>query len=203
MRQVFVAQRHRLQIGLFVMAVLVAGAGSAAVDPGDAHPTGPNLLTNPGFDGDVSSWLGPATWDSRHDAGGNRDSGSLRLSRPRTSSNSCATEEQCLAVNPGTYELSGKALVLAGDSNGSASLRLHFCATTDCMCSPLSFGGSLGLVRGRQDAWLPLTTGPLVAPAGTQSAGILLLACPEKDLVEADFDDMVFRRVPTATNPPK
>jgi hypothetical protein len=56
--------------------------------------------------------------------------------------------------------------------------------------------------RRGQSAWTTITTGPLAAPQDARSVGVVLIACSARDVIEADFDDLVFQRVSPATNPP-
>jgi hypothetical protein len=186
------------------------GWTGASVTADEVKPANGNLLVNPTFDGGVNDWAGSATWDPRHDASGNSHSGSLKLSSRNTPPHSCAAVEQCFAVSPGTYLLSAKVLVLTGDpyppSNAHASIHFTFytgTANDNCTRGPSKTSDPIQMAQRGQGAWTTITAGPFEAPQEARSVGVVLLACSERDVVEADFDDLVFQRVPPAANPPR
>ena len=195
----------------FVFSVTIGSAAGelpsgVVVTADEVKPANGNFLLNPTFDSGVNDWAGPAAWDPRHDASGNPHSGSLKLSSRNWPPHACPTEEQCFAVSPGTYQLSAKVLVLTGDpsppSNASAGIFFSFYTGDSCTQGLLKTSDHMEISLRGQSAWTTITTGPLAAPQDTRSVGVVLLACSARDVIEADFDDLVFQRVLPATNPP-
>ncbi len=114
---------------------------------------GQNILTNPGFDANVSGWNNQGGVWSTLDAANTTTSGSVQLSHPST-----GTPQQIIqcraAVAPGVYSAGVKYRIPAGQATtGIAVLRVWTFTTNDCT-------GSFQEVRGQEfapplfDTWL-------------------------------------------------
>ncbi len=114
--------------------------------------------------------------------------------------------EQCFPISPGTYQFSAKVLLLTPSSNGSASIFFSFYsgkAYDNCSGPFLKSSDHASTGRRGEGTWDTITAGPLEAPPGTYNVAVTLLACAQRDVVVADFDDLVLQHVLPAANPPR
>jgi hypothetical protein len=178
-----------------------------------------NLLTNPGFDQDLSGWATPqggTAWDGTRDADGNPASGSaaVKIYPPISSLSTLCPEvlSQCVTVTPGTaYNFGGKIFIPEGQP-GPGGSPLILAAEIAVVWS------SAGNCATPVNSWSPILT-PLVSAIGTwTSSNVTLAVAPDHavsaivaaelcspdfaNLVAVSFDDMDFEAAPATGGPP-
>jgi len=133
-----------------------------------------NLVTNPGFDGDLSGWsTGAATFDGTLDDTGTAGSGSARhmfINAGPGSVTSLALS-QCIPVTAGTdYTFGGKVFIASGQAVPvTGFVTVTFMSSIDCTLGGLD---SAVLSTGLTDGWIPLSSGPVTASPGAIRAWI-------------------------------
>jgi hypothetical protein len=170
---------QRILVAVCLPLLLTAGARAQS------------LVANSGFDRDLNGWLlqqGNAVWTS-NDAEGSPLSGSL-LATPAGSGNPASLLSACFPATPGSYTLSFKHYLPQASSN-TATVFLHW--YSDDSCSHL-VGNSTSLGSNFPGPpWQTIDTQSigldLIAPAGTQSAAVQVLA-----YAQSYFDDFVVQR---------
>lgn len=216
------------------LLVLAAVGRWAPATAQDASSASVNLLTNPDFKTDASGWgsTGPSgpvasqrgwtesvRWvpsrEATEQSGGAEDrptSGSLELAIT-ADEGSCVTIIQCIATGAGTYELSGKVLVKETEVHtrwSSITLQVLWIDRPDCVwyTPPLATGVATPVLdpsMAAKQTWSRLTTGPVVAPAGTRSAQVDLSACVSAaatslETVVVDIGGLDLRALPSSAS---
>ncbi|HEX3131339.1 MAG TPA: hypothetical protein VH394_28640 [Thermoanaerobaculia bacterium] len=150
-----------------------------------------NLVSNPGFDQDLSDWTvqdGSANWASL-DAGGSSSSGSLHVA-PETHVHS-----ECFPARPGAYNFAYSSLIPQEDTRGVLAF-IHW--YSDDFCLGLA-GNSVSLGSyWSNSAWDRIGTSlfgiDVIAPEGTRSAVIQLFSG-----TDAYFDNILVERLEGCT----
>ena len=144
-----------------------------------------NILDNPDFDTDLSSWScssgdGVALWDSR-DVDAASGSGSVQIDNNAPSANAKVSCVQCVPVVEGDpYRLS--AWVYFADEgsftlDGSARIQIAF--SDDAACTGVVGWGdvaTLDAAPGNANTWVPTATPWNVAPSGTTHVAAILVS---------------------------
>jgi hypothetical protein len=144
-----------------------------------------NVLDNPDFDTDLSSWScapgnGVVLWDSR-DVDGAPGSGSAQIDNDAPSANAKVSCVQCVPVTEGDpYRLSARVYFADEGSftlDGSARVQIAFSA--DAACAGVVGWGDVEILDaapGNADTWVPVATPWNVAPSGTTHAAAILVS---------------------------
>ena len=144
-----------LVIGLVLSLACAAGASAA------------NFLANPGFDTDLSDWLGTASsvWDGL-DEYGVPGSGSVLVTTPHFEGGNNVLIYQCLSVTPGETLLLGVSTYLASGQTetGYGWIWGGFIASPGCSGETI---GQVSKVNGSplMDVWERLETTYVVPPS--------------------------------------
>lgn len=164
---------------------------------------GQNLVVNPGFDTDLSSWGNPfnrtAEWDMS-DEFDNPASGSVRLVHDLIGNNgSLAILVHCVDVVPGDlYVFGGSFLVPTGQPDVELTGSVRVVGYPDADCVPNDVGDfAFSSIAQALDAWQPLS-GVYVAPEGVHSARLLLAIGKASGVTEDTFlyvDNVYFERL--------
>ena len=160
-----------------------------------------NQLVNPTFDTNTSGWVleDPASstlaW-SPIDAGGSPSSGSALITNTSVGPGNGTGIFQCVtSVTAGaSYTFGGKILWPTGQATtGSMQIGLRWRAGPNCTGSVLGSQPRVS-INSATGAWVTLTSGVQVAPAGTVSADFI--AFPSKQQAGGslfgNFDDLLF-----------
>ncbi len=162
---------------------------------------GQNLVTNSGFDSDVTGWsvwpTASIVW-SPLDADANPASGSALVTNLSTTPGDGTGTKQCIEglVGGQTYRVAADILVPGGQSNtGSAYLLVQWSFQTGC--SELSdFFLSPAITTSTPDVWnTSVASGE--APPGTQSARLTLsiFKTQNSGTLDANFDNVAFEEL--------
>jgi hypothetical protein len=113
-----------------VHAALILAATAAAL-PGAAQ----NLVVNPNFDTDTTSWTGPGVWDTL-DVDASPTSGSATYINASAGTAGFAFASQCITVDPAAvgYDLAARTYVPSGQA-GSGVARVDVVWFTDALCT--------------------------------------------------------------------
>jgi hypothetical protein len=160
---------------------------------------GADLVTNSSFNGSLSGWVvdSGTTYDPTLDATGTPGSGSARSVVAVVGYTPAVS--QCIAAVPGIYTLSGKVLVPAQPTVGSAEIDVTWFGGPNC--SGLDLGG-IGLnSTATTGSFISLSTLG-TAPPGTVSALVSGQNVSNSGATHiANFDDIVLDG-PPSTNVP-
>ncbi len=163
---------------------------------------GQNLVSNSGFDVDVTGWSGTTTasiaWSSL-DAASDPSSGSAIVTNLSTTSLDGTGARQCVdgIVGGLRYHITADILVPGGQSNtGFGNLLVQWYDQPGCG------GGNLGLFLSAEiptstpDVWY-VSAGSGDAPSGTQSARVRLTVFKIEDsgMLDTNFDNIEFREL--------
>ncbi len=169
---------------LLLLPILMT-AGSAAAQP-------PNILGNPDFDVDLSSWTsegGTAVW-SPEDADGAPDSGSAQLD----ASLSFSSLYQCVDVGGGEpYQARVNIRYLSPVQDDELRLRIFWHDAEKCTIHSIVGLDRRGLIPQNTN-WRELALQNLVAPPTAVSAWVDVVALPSSGLGLLHVDD--FRLIP-------
>lgn len=152
-----------------VLAGLLCGLAVALAPPASA--AGANLLSNAGFDANLSGWIGGGAW-APSDAGGDVRSGSALLQND--SINSSFILQQCVAVTAGaSYVFGASAWIETGGPSGlTTAVSVQFYAGPSCTGAFLGLPGKTFTSTGH---WLD-AAGATIASTQAQSARFELLS---------------------------
>lgn len=116
---------------------------------------GQNLLTNPGFDANLTGWQNQGGVWAAADAGNSPASGSVQLTHPPAGN--VQQLLQCRGgVTPGIYSAGAKYRIPSGQANtGFAVLRVWTFTTTDCS-GPFQEAFGRDYQPAGFDAWVPV-----------------------------------------------
>lgn len=140
---------------LLALALMLASPASAF-----------NLVSNPSFAGNTTSWtVDPTTtFDAANDATGLPGSGSAKNTFAASGSSTLLALHQCITAGPGSYTLGGKVLIPNGQNvGGSGLITVSFFSGADCTSGLLSFNSLSTSTTGS----FQTLSGPITAPAGT------------------------------------
>lgn len=161
---------------------------------------GQNLVSNPGFDTDITGWSTGETatvqWDCI-DADGNPASGSALVTNLSTTANDATGARQYITGITGGeyYKIFADTLIPSGQSaTGRANLLVQWYDQANCT-------GQVGLFStpwvtdSTPDVWLP-TFGTALAPASAQCARLRLTVWKDQDsgTLDAHFDNVGFAK---------
>jgi hypothetical protein len=162
------------RIRLIRVLVIALLYGAAAAAPAAAQ----NLLTNPGFDSDLSGWddnSGSGTFDATRDADGSPTSGSVRKLQNVTANNTAPfMVRQCVTagvVDDAAYNLGARIRMNQAPAGGETRIGFSFHGNLTCQFDVLA-GGEL-LTSTASSAWQLVSHSP-IAPPGTQSISIFI-----------------------------
>jgi hypothetical protein len=161
---------------------------------------GQNLVSNPGFDTDVTGWTTGSTtmvqWDSL-DADSNQASGSALVTNLSTTAGDATGARQSIMDIAGGkyYNIAAEILIPSGQSQtGRANLLVQWYDQTNCT-------GFVGLFStpwvtdSTPDAWY-LSFDTTLAPASAQCARLRLTVWKDQDsgTLDAHFDNVEFSK---------
>jgi hypothetical protein len=186
---------HRWRCGSLLVSLLTLGAPALAA---------PNLLSNPGFDTDLSSWTvvgNPGlqiSFDPTLDAASSPTSGSAKVLHV-TSSFSCQLDLfQCVpGITPGkTYDFGGSILIpsmqppVFGEGIIDAAWRSGSACTGTRTVIQVPAGPVFQSTQA--GSWVAVTSTGNIAPAGTQSLQVNIGVCTTDpaSTVQVNFDDL-------------
>ncbi len=188
------------------LSVLALATCLALLTLAPAHAQ--NLVVNPNFDHDLSSWnptnaagIVTTTWSHR-DADGSTSSGSLlSTNTASTAFEDSVTAAQCIDVVPGQkYYLRAKVLIPSGQTSTGQALISAVPGTGSCASPTVVFGGSQGFAVSTVGSWAD--EGKVItAPAGFGRIIVQLIntKTPAGGSLQMFFDDVSF--APTSTAP--
>lgn len=159
---------------------------------------GGNLLINPNFNTNLSSWGGNSatqSWNGR-DAGGSAASGSALVTNADNGGGSQVIRQCVLLPVAASFAAGGKIFIPSSNAQGSTGAVLVDWYT-DATCSGSSIDETSGFVSSTlgSDTWLPVNFPAVAPPAGAVSAEIDFgIAKNDRDgpTVSAYFDDVFF-----------
>jgi hypothetical protein len=150
----------RIALALAIFVLFSSGSASAQ-----------NLVANPHFDTNASSWFlnAPGAFDATQDANGSPSSGSVGAAYGAATITSVPVF-QCISgvVAGNSYSFGAQALIAQASAGGQVTIRVDW--YTDTACSSNN-GLALTPILNTLDAWTPASASA-IAPAGTQSATI-------------------------------
>lgn len=150
-----------------VLTALLLGLVAIASSPALAV----NLVTNPGFAGNLTGWTigGTVVYDGANDATGVPGSGSAQTTFVAVAPSTALEIHQCIATGPGNYTLGGKVLIPNGQSVTSTGfVTVSYFSGGNCTTGFIS---ASTLSTSTPGSWQTLS-GPITAPAGTTNIWI-------------------------------
>lgn len=189
MRAMKVSAAHRILICLALLPCLPASTAAAQA----------NLLTNPGFDDDLSGWDLSASEESevgwsRRDVADSTVSGSLHgRNVSDTAGDAAFLASQCVDLEPGeTYTFGGWSLAPSGQGFIGAFFQLRFYPEPGCGGSVLD--QEVVNTGSFTESWVE-TLGEAVAPADARSAVLRLFLSHSNLDAESDVEVFLDRMI--------